>query len=118
MQLGDKDVDARHKAGHDELCGPSYFFFFAPFLAAAGAAATGASVSGTLPIVMIWICWVTGEAGRAWSLNCSSPTPSDIRGLDDILIVSASTSRIAAARVWLRITLAGRLPWASVWPTI
>ena len=45
--------------------GSNYFFFFAPFLAAVGAAVAGASVSGTLPIVMIWICWLTAEVGRA-----------------------------------------------------
>jgi hypothetical protein len=88
-------------------------------LAAAGSAGVaGASVSGTLPIVMIWICWLTAEVGCAWSMNCSSPTPSDIRRLDEILNVLDSTSRIASARRWLRITLAVRLPLDSVWPTI
>jgi hypothetical protein len=66
--------------------GIGYFFFFADFLAAVVAAAGAAvgSVSGTLPVVTIWICRLTGEVGRAWSMNCSSPSPSDDSRLAEI----------------------------------
>src|SRR5690349_12713092 len=87
-----------------------YFFFLADFLAAGVAAAGGAAgcCSGVFATVRIWICRLTGEAGRDWSMNCSSPTPSDWMRLPEILKVLTNTSRTASARRWLRITLASR----------
>ena len=41
-----------------------------------------------------------------------------LQRLAEILKVLTSTSRIASARRWLRITLASRLAVGSVWPTI
>src|SRR5581483_669002 len=103
------DPQSPGRAGH--------FFFFAGFLAAGFAAAAGGSASGTLPTVTIWICRLIGEVGCAWSMNCSSPRPSDCTRLFEILKVFDSTSRMASARRWLRITLASRRPVESEWPT-
>src|SRR6202012_2958989 len=68
-----------------------FFFFFAGFLAAGVAAAGAAGSSGTFPTVTIWICRLAGEVGCAWSMNCSSPKPSDCRRLAEILNVLTST---------------------------
>ena len=105
------DQQERKAASHRD------YRFFAPFFPdfAPPVGCAGCSLcSGNFAIVTIWICWLAGEVGCAWSMNCSSPSPSDATRFDEILKVLTSESRIASARRWLNSTLASRLPFDSV----